>query len=98
MRTCARHKTAAAKNNKNRRNICSYCDVRRQPGVTAGVDFRTRLSRMRSSTPMAETLTVVAELVAKPGMEEDLRRELMKIVEPTRNEDGCIQYDLHVSA
>jgi quinol monooxygenase YgiN len=42
-------------------------------------------------------LTVVAEITAKPGSEEELRALLLSIVEPTRKEDGCIQYDLHVS-
>ncbi len=40
-------------------------------------------------------LTVVAEMVAKPGNEEQLKRELLALIEPTRKEDGCIQYDLH---
>jgi quinol monooxygenase YgiN len=42
-------------------------------------------------------LTVVAEIVAKPGKEEALRSQLLSLVEPTRNEEGCIQYDLHES-
>ena len=42
-------------------------------------------------------VAVVAELVAKPGKEEELRRELLALVEPTRREEGCVQYDLHVS-
>jgi quinol monooxygenase YgiN len=41
-------------------------------------------------------LTVVAELKAKPGSEEDLRRALLALVEPTHREEGCVQYDLHV--
>jgi quinol monooxygenase YgiN len=45
---------------------------------------------------MAELLTVVAEMQAKPGKEEELRRAVLSIVEPTRKEDGCVQYDLHV--
>lgn len=40
-------------------------------------------------------LTVVAEMVAKPGKEEELKRRLLALVEPTRKEDGCLQYDLH---
>ncbi len=40
-------------------------------------------------------LTVVAEMVAKPGREDDLKRELLALIEPTRKEDGCVQYDLH---
>jgi quinol monooxygenase YgiN len=45
---------------------------------------------------MAELLCVVAEFRAKPGKEEELRRALRGLVEPTRKEDGCVQYDLHV--
>ncbi len=44
---------------------------------------------------MAESyLTVVAELTAKPGREDDLRSLLMSVIEPVRAEEGCIQYDL----
>lgn len=42
-------------------------------------------------------LTVVAEITAKPGKEEDLRAALLALVEPTRKEEGCVEYDLHVS-
>jgi quinol monooxygenase YgiN len=45
---------------------------------------------------MAELLTVVAEMKAKPGREADLRNALLALIEPTRKEDGCAQYDLHV--
>jgi quinol monooxygenase YgiN len=45
---------------------------------------------------MAQLLTVVAEMQAKPGKEEDLRRAVLALIEPTRREDGCVQYDLHV--
>ncbi len=45
---------------------------------------------------MAQLLTVVAEMQAKPGKEDDLRRAVLALVEPTRQEDGCVQYDLHV--
>jgi quinol monooxygenase YgiN len=45
---------------------------------------------------MAPLLTVVAELHAKAGKEEDLRRALLDLIEPTRPEEGCVQYDLHV--
>ncbi len=42
-------------------------------------------------------LTVVAEIIAKPGQEQRLREELMRLIEPTRAEEGCLQYDLHES-
>jgi quinol monooxygenase YgiN len=40
-------------------------------------------------------LTVVAEMVAKPGKEDELKRHLISLVDPTRKEDGCVQYDLN---
>lgn len=42
-------------------------------------------------------LTVVAEMLAKTGREEELQRRLLALVEPTRKEDGCVQYDVHRS-
>lgn len=45
---------------------------------------------------MAELLTVVAEMKAKPGKELELQSAALALVEPTRKEDGCVQYDLHV--
>jgi quinol monooxygenase YgiN len=40
-------------------------------------------------------ITVVAVMKAKPGQEEKLRSAALALVEPTRREEGCIQYDLH---
>lgn len=40
-------------------------------------------------------LTVIAKFVAKAGKEEELRKELLERIEPTRAEAGCIFYDLH---
>jgi quinol monooxygenase YgiN len=40
-------------------------------------------------------LTVIAKFVAKAGKEEQLRKELLERIEPTRAEAGCIAYDLH---
>jgi quinol monooxygenase YgiN len=40
-------------------------------------------------------LTVVAEMVAKPGKEAELERQMLALIEPTRKEEGCVQYDLH---
>jgi quinol monooxygenase YgiN len=42
-------------------------------------------------------LTVIAKVRAKPGREEDVLAELLKLVEETRKEDGCLNYDLHRS-
>ncbi|MBW0106014.1 putative quinol monooxygenase [Pseudonocardia sp. KRD291] len=42
-----------------------------------------------------DLLTVVARMRAKPGKEADLRRELEALIEPTRAEKGCVNYDLN---
>ena len=41
------------------------------------------------------TLTVVATFKAQPGKEALLRQELLALVPTTRQEPGCINYDLH---
>ena len=43
-------------------------------------------------------VTVLAKCKAKPGMEEDVKKEIMALVAPTRLESGCINYDLHQSS
>lgn len=40
-------------------------------------------------------LTIVANIHAKAGQEQRVFNALEKLVEPTRMESGCIQYDLH---
>lgn len=40
------------------------------------------------------TVRVVARLVAYPDTVEELKALLLSIIEPTRQEAGCIQYDL----
>lgn len=42
-----------------------------------------------------KTLTVIAVLKAKPGMETALRQQLLALIPTTRQEPGCINYDLH---
>ena len=46
---------------------------------------------------MAEELTVVARVRAKPGKEGETKCALLALVGPTRAEAGCINYDLHQS-
>lgn len=41
-------------------------------------------------------ITVIARIKARHGKESETRSELLKLVEPTRKEDGCIRYDLHI--
>jgi quinol monooxygenase YgiN len=47
---------------------------------------------------MDEPIVVVAEVKAKPGKEDALRARLLGLIEPTRAEEGCIQYNLHEAA
>lgn len=42
-------------------------------------------------------LTVLARIKAKAGKEEDVLREILSLISPTRAEAGCINYDLHRS-
>lgn len=42
-----------------------------------------------------DLLTVIARMRAKPGKEQELRRELEALIEPTTKEDGYVNYDLH---
>ena len=44
-----------------------------------------------------KSVTVIALFQAKPGQEIELRNALMRLVAPTRQEAGCLNYDLHVS-
>lgn len=40
-------------------------------------------------------LTVVAKVVARKDSAEAVERELLRLIAPTRKEDGCIEYKLH---
>lgn len=44
---------------------------------------------------MAGQLTVIAHLVAKPDRIEETKAFLLSLVDATRAEAGCIDYDLH---
>ena len=43
-------------------------------------------------------LTVIAYMKAAPGKQEELRTELEALIEPTSQEDGFVNYDLHQGA
>ena len=46
---------------------------------------------------MAEKqITLIAKIKAKDGCQEQLKQLAMSMLEPTRAEDGCIKYDLHI--
>jgi quinol monooxygenase YgiN len=40
-------------------------------------------------------VTVVAKVIAKSESIETVKTELIKILAPTRQEEGCIEYNLH---
>ena len=42
-------------------------------------------------------VSVTARVHARKGMEEQVRRECLALVAPSRQERGCINYDLHQS-
>jgi quinol monooxygenase YgiN len=46
---------------------------------------------------MKTGLTVIAYVTAKAGHEDEVRQALLDLVAHTREEKGCINYDLHQS-
>ena len=44
---------------------------------------------------MGQTLVIVARIKANKNNASLVETELLKLVEPTRKEQGCLQYDLH---
>ena len=45
---------------------------------------------------MSQPFTAIATLIAKPGQQTVLEQNLRALLEPTRAEPGCSQYDLLV--
>lgn len=46
---------------------------------------------------MRTGLTVIAFITAKAGMQQQVREVLLDLVAQTRQEKGCVNYDLHQS-
>ncbi len=44
---------------------------------------------------MDKNVTVAAFMKARPGQEAAVRKELLSLIEPSRGDAGCINYDLH---
>lgn len=40
-------------------------------------------------------LTIIAKILAKEEKRDFVKEELLKLIEITRKEEGCINYDLH---
>jgi len=45
----------------------------------------------------SKPITVTAAFQARPGKESELKRVLSGLLGPTRQESGCLNYDLHAS-
>ena len=46
---------------------------------------------------LTSEITLIAKISAKPGLEKIVWAELQALIDPTRAEPGCLQYDLHQS-
>ena len=46
-------------------------------------------------TSTSSRITVVARVHAKDGREKEVPDQLVALLEPTRQEEGCLRYDLH---
>ena len=46
----------------------------------------------------AKPIIMTVGFQARPGKEAELREALTEVLMPTRREDGCLFYDLHVAA
>lgn len=44
-----------------------------------------------------ETVRVVARITARPETAGELKSVLLRLVQPTRAENGCVRYELHQS-
>ena len=44
---------------------------------------------------MTEPLTIIARIEANKDKIALVKSELLKLIDPTRKEPGCLQYDLH---
>ena len=44
---------------------------------------------------MSKNLTIIARIESKPEKIDFITTEVLKLIEPTRKENGCIQYNLH---
>lgn len=52
-------------------------------------------SQIKKEIYMRKKLTIVAKIEANPDKIEFVKAELLKLIEPTLKESGCVQYDLH---
>ena len=71
-------------------------DVRSVTGATsAPAERETTVPTPTDDRP--DLLTVIAYMRAAPGKREALRKALEALIQPTSQEDGYVNYDLHQS-
>jgi len=51
---------------------------------------------MKNNKKGVALLTVIAVIEAKPGCEKRVQKALLALIPPTREEKGCVDYELHV--
>jgi quinol monooxygenase YgiN len=59
--------------------------------LSNAVDKKTKICEKNE---MSKTITVIARLQAQTGKEHETEKILTGLIRPTRNESGCISYDL----
>jgi len=57
--------------------------------------FENKLNNTKTEIMSNQKLTIVARIIAKPEKRELVKSELLKLIDITRKEKGCINYDLH---
>lgn len=65
-------------------------------GTDVASEGELKFSKLRGDGVTAR-VTVVAYIFAKTGEEQRIKAALLRLVEQTRKEKGCINYDLHES-
>lgn len=62
----------------------------------AFVKQKKRRGASKGKKKRAAFLTIIAVIEAKPGCEKRVRKALLALIPPTREEKGCVDYELHV--
>ncbi|MBX7484034.1 carboxymuconolactone decarboxylase family protein [Qipengyuania qiaonensis] len=72
--------------------------VQKAMAAAEAVFAERELELLPARNPDTPALTIIGTLQAKPGLGGELREALEPVVAASRQEPGCINYDLHVDA
>ena len=61
----------------------------------ASPTIENKLNKTKTEIMNSQKLTIVARILAKSEHRELVKTELLKLIDITRAEKGCINYDLH---